>query len=471
MTIFGKRMLCASAGVVAAAALLAGSAPRPATALHARGRARAAPRDLRSQACPDARQRDRRRARAHPLRFLRQCLRRLRAAVPAGVGARQRRGQGHAQRPALHHLGRRRRQEAASSIRRTTSTRGWSTRVDGQAERQSDKIAVRLTKPDGKKFDLEAAIVFPTDHMRRIIEAARAGKTILEFPVYDGSETGEKVYNTLTVIGQRDRAERAHADRRRGRQADARRHEALAGDRQLFRQGGEDQRRADAGLCDQVRALRERRLARAVLDYNDFVISGEMTSLEIKDIPAVQMTDDRRALASSLVRSIERQALDHGIVAEFLAQAVDGLVRASRGAPVEQIGRSAPSASPSAETPMPIRRNLVPSVSRASRSRPAAKIRAASWVGWSSERARVRMRKSAVLSLSVTVEPASSLVLQPRGDRSRSGATACARAAGIRRCRGRRWSPPRCSWPRARDSTGRSSMPRASRASRAPSAP
>src|SRR5712692_7062793 len=74
--------------------------------------------------------------------------------------------------------------------------------VDGEAERQSDKVAVTLTKPQGRKIDLEAAIVFPTDHVRRIIEAAHAGKTILEFPVYDGSETGEKVYNTLTVIGQ-----------------------------------------------------------------------------------------------------------------------------------------------------------------------------------------------------------------------------------------------------------------------------
>ena len=38
--------------------------------------------------------------------------------------------------------------------------------------------------------------------MRRIIQAARDGKTILEFPIYDGSETGEKVYNSLTVIGR-----------------------------------------------------------------------------------------------------------------------------------------------------------------------------------------------------------------------------------------------------------------------------
>ena len=39
--------------------------------------------------------------------------------------------------------------------------------------------------------------------MVRVIEAARAGKTILDFPVYDGSDSGDKVYNTLTVIGHK----------------------------------------------------------------------------------------------------------------------------------------------------------------------------------------------------------------------------------------------------------------------------
>ena len=59
-----------------------------------------------------------------------------------------------------------------------------------------------MTKPKDKKLDLDASIVFPTEHVRRILEAAREGKTILEFPIYDGSETGEKVYNSLTVIGR-----------------------------------------------------------------------------------------------------------------------------------------------------------------------------------------------------------------------------------------------------------------------------
>ena len=69
--------------------------------------------------------------------------------------------------------------------------------VDGKAERSTGGVAVTLTKPEPRKVDLDAAIVFPTEHVRRIIEAARQGQTILEFPIYDGSETGEKVYNSL----------------------------------------------------------------------------------------------------------------------------------------------------------------------------------------------------------------------------------------------------------------------------------
>src|SRR5215831_12425586 len=74
--------------------------------------------------------------------------------------------------------------------------------VDGHAERGAGQLAVKLSKPKDATFNLDADMVFPTEHIRRIIEAARAGQTILDFPVYDGSETGEKVYNTLTVIGR-----------------------------------------------------------------------------------------------------------------------------------------------------------------------------------------------------------------------------------------------------------------------------
>jgi hypothetical protein len=77
-----------------------------------------------------------------------------------------------------------------------------TTHVDGHAERGDKAVQVRLTKPEHQTFTVAAHAVFPTEHVRRIILAARAGKTLLSFPVYDGSDTGLKVYDTLTVIGK-----------------------------------------------------------------------------------------------------------------------------------------------------------------------------------------------------------------------------------------------------------------------------
>jgi len=75
--------------------------------------------------------------------------------------------------------------------------------VDGRADRNADAIGVHLVKPADKRFDLSSAVAFPTEHMRRIIEAARAGKSVFELKVFDGSENGEKLYDTLTVIDRK----------------------------------------------------------------------------------------------------------------------------------------------------------------------------------------------------------------------------------------------------------------------------
>src|SRR5246127_2247294 len=77
-----------------------------------------------------------------------------------------------------------------------------SSPVDGIAERTGDKITVKLKQPEAKTFTLDGATVFPTEQIQRIIAAAREGKSLLELSVYDGSDNGEKVYNTLSVIGQ-----------------------------------------------------------------------------------------------------------------------------------------------------------------------------------------------------------------------------------------------------------------------------
>ena len=118
--------------------------------------------------------------------------------------------------------------------------------------------------------------------MVRVIEAARAGKTILDFPVFDGSDTGDKVYNTLTVIGRKLTADERKHDDAAGERAEARRCTALAGHDQLFRK---EQGRQKSGEQTPVYAigfeLYENGISRALsLDYNDFIVIGKLTTLE-----------------------------------------------------------------------------------------------------------------------------------------------------------------------------------------------
>ncbi len=153
--------------------------------------------------------------------------------------------------------------------------------VDGQADRRPDKVVVSLKKPLDKSFDLEPAVAFPTEHMRRIIEAARADKTILELPVYDGSDKGEKVYSTLTVIGRAIAPnERAPADAAAG-------NAVLAGLTRWPVTVSYFDRAANPGDQVPVYSIKFELYANGVsralmLDYNDFAISGELTSIEVR---------------------------------------------------------------------------------------------------------------------------------------------------------------------------------------------
>jgi len=160
--------------------------------------------------------------------------------------------------------------------------------VDGQAERDNDSVAVQLTQPDGKSFDLKPDVVFPTEHVRRIIAAARDGKTLLELAVYDGSDNGEKVFDTLAVIGRalapdEHRPEDATSGQR-AFQALKRWPVTIS----YFDRASRDNKEK-SGEQTPVYAitfeLYENGVSRAlILDYGDFVLSGELTSFEMKDV-------------------------------------------------------------------------------------------------------------------------------------------------------------------------------------------
>jgi hypothetical protein len=154
--------------------------------------------------------------------------------------------------------------------------------VDGQAERRAGGVAVNLTKPGEKKFDADPTVVFPTEHMRRIIAAARAGHTMLEVPIYDGSENGEKIFSTLTIIGAAiPPDQRVPTDAAAGQTA-------LNGMVRWPVTISYFEKDASSGEQTPVYSvafeLYENGISRALtLDYNDFVLRGDMSLLEIRD--------------------------------------------------------------------------------------------------------------------------------------------------------------------------------------------
>lgn len=74
--------------------------------------------------------------------------------------------------------------------------------VDGSADRAQDGgMSVRLSTPKSAPFDLKGAIVLPTEHLRKLLEAGAKGERIMEARVFDGAPDGRKVYDTLAIIG------------------------------------------------------------------------------------------------------------------------------------------------------------------------------------------------------------------------------------------------------------------------------
>jgi len=157
--------------------------------------------------------------------------------------------------------------------------------VDGVAERNGDSITVKLKQPQAKTFTIDANTVFPTQQIQRIIAAAKEGKSILELTVYDGSDNGEKVYNTLSVIGQAVQGDK------NGAAADP----ATTNDQMKTLKRWpvtvsyyDRDKKSNEGEQTPVYAMAfelfENGVSRAlVLDYNDFVIAGALGKFDVKD--------------------------------------------------------------------------------------------------------------------------------------------------------------------------------------------
>jgi EipB-like len=160
-----------------------------------------------------------------------------------------------------------------------------SSPVDGIAERNGDHITVKLKQPEAKTFTIDGDTVFPTQQIQRIIAAAREGKSVLELTVYDGSDNGEKVYNTLSVIGQPIQGDK------NGDAADP----STTNDQMrtltrwpvtvsYYDRDSKSREGEQTPVYSMSFELFENGVSRAlVLDYNDFVIAGALGKFDIKD--------------------------------------------------------------------------------------------------------------------------------------------------------------------------------------------
>jgi hypothetical protein len=165
-----------------------------------------------------------------------------------------------------------------------------SSPVDGIAERSGDHITVKLKQPEAKTFTLDGATVFPTEQIQRIITAAKEGKPLLELTVYDGSDNGQKVYNTLSVIGQPipGTKEIASPDpsTSNAQMKSLTRWPVTVSyfDREAQKKDGEQ-----TPVYSMAFELYENGVSRRlVLDYNDFVIAGALDKFDVKDAKDVK---------------------------------------------------------------------------------------------------------------------------------------------------------------------------------------
>lgn len=167
----------------------------------------------------------------------------------------------------------------------TSTNGGKPAPVDGLAERTGDHITVKLKQPEAKTFTIDGSTVFPTQQIERIIAAAKQGKSLLELNVYDGSDNGEKVYNTLTVIGQPIAGNKTVASpdpsTENAQMKSLTRWPVTVS---YYDSTAKDKDGEQTPVYSMSFELYENGVSRGlVLDYNDFVISGVMSKFDIKD--------------------------------------------------------------------------------------------------------------------------------------------------------------------------------------------
>ena len=75
--------------------------------------------------------------------------------------------------------------------------------IDGKAKREADDaLTVSLKTPQRTDMAFPPGALFPVAQLMKIIETAKQGGNTAEVKIFDGSDNGLKIFDTLSVIGR-----------------------------------------------------------------------------------------------------------------------------------------------------------------------------------------------------------------------------------------------------------------------------
>lgn len=164
--------------------------------------------------------------------------------------------------------------ESFRFITKTYVNENQDKEIEGTARIADDGIAVALKSPDKVNLEFGSAL-FPTKHTIDMLERAQAGEKIYEEFIFDGSDGGDRVLSTTVVIGPQ-KEEPVANEAAKPLEDDPYRNISIA----YFDQQDEQAE----GLPEYSIAFKmhDNGITRGLeMDYGDFVLSGEMSDLEI----------------------------------------------------------------------------------------------------------------------------------------------------------------------------------------------
>jgi hypothetical protein len=157
----------------------------------------------------------------------------------------------------------------------TSVDNGGSDVIDGRAVKKDASLAIQISKPARETIDVDQQVLFPTEHLERILAAARADQHLVGVKVFDGSDDGTKVFDTTAIIGKPIMGPAGDRGVDSSLLDKVRRWPVSIS---YFEEGHKDEGPAYILAFD----LYENGVSRALrFDYGDFVLAGEMTNLEL----------------------------------------------------------------------------------------------------------------------------------------------------------------------------------------------